>query len=71
MVRRRKRKRIAGIERELKASTTAANQSWSMDFVSVGMVDGRRIRCLNIVDDRSGPGCLDSISAGLSGSLQV
>ena len=51
MVRRRKRKRIAGIERELKASTTAANQSWSMDFVSVGMVDGRRIRCLNIVDD--------------------
>jgi putative transposase len=51
MVRRRKRKRIAGIERELKAPATAANQSWSMDFVSDGLVDGRRIRCLNVVDD--------------------
>jgi putative transposase len=29
----------------------APNQSWSMDFVSDGFVDGRRLRCLNIVDD--------------------
>jgi putative transposase len=53
MVRRRKRKRIAGIERTIKVPATRPNpnQSWSMNFVSDGFVDGRRLRCLNIVDD--------------------
>ena len=51
MVRRRKRKRIVGIERLQKVMATGPNQSWSMDFVSDGFVDGRRLRCLNIVDD--------------------
>jgi putative transposase len=50
-VRRRKRKRIAGIERQEKVMATGPNQSWSMDFVSDGFVDGWRLRCLNIVDD--------------------
>ncbi len=30
---------------------TGPNQSWSMDFVSDGLADGRKLRCLNIVDD--------------------
>ena len=51
MVRRRKRKRIAGVERQDKVTALAPNQSWSMDFVSDGFLDGRRLRCLNIVDD--------------------
>lgn len=51
MVRRRKRKRIAGVERQVKVMAVAPNQSWSMDFVSDGFVGGRRLRCLNIVDD--------------------
>jgi len=51
MVRRRKRKRIAGVERQVKAPAFRPNQSWSMDFVLDGLVDGRRLRCLNIVDD--------------------
>jgi putative transposase len=51
MVRRRKRKRIAGVERLEKVMAVAPNSSWSMDFVSDGFVDGRRLRCLNIVDD--------------------
>lgn len=51
MVRRRKRKRFAGIARQIKIMAVAPNQSWSMDFVSDGFVDGRRLRCLNIVDD--------------------
>lgn len=51
MVRRRKRKRIAGMERQEKVMASAPNQSWSMDFVSDGFVDGRRLRCFNIVDD--------------------
>jgi len=30
---------------------SVANLSWSMDFVSDGLADGRRLRCLTIVDD--------------------
>jgi len=51
MVRRRKRKRIVGIERLQKVTATGPNQSWLMDFACDGFVDGRRLRCLNIVDD--------------------
>jgi putative transposase len=50
-VRRRKRKRIGVVERRPLPKPSAANQSWSMDFVSDGLADGRRLRCLTIVDD--------------------
>lgn len=50
-VRRRKRKRIGPIERKPLPKPMEANLSWSMDFVSDGLADGRRVRCLNIVDD--------------------
>jgi putative transposase len=50
-VRRRKRKRIGLVERKPLPKPQAANLSWSMDFVSDGLGDGRRLRCLNIVDD--------------------
>jgi putative transposase len=50
-VRRRKRKRIGLVERKPLPKPQLANQSWSMDFVSDGLADGRRLRCLNIVDD--------------------
>jgi putative transposase len=51
IVRRRKRKRIAGVDRQDKVMTTGPNQSWSMNFVSDGFVDGRWLRCFNDVDD--------------------
>lgn len=50
-VRKRRRKRIAGVERKPLPRPQAPNLSWSMDFVSDGLGDGRRLRCLNIVDD--------------------
>jgi len=50
-VRRRRRKRIGIVERRPLPKPQAANQSWSMDFVSDGLADGRRLRCLTIVDD--------------------
>jgi len=50
-VRRRKRKRIGMVERRPLPKPSAVNQSWSMDFVSDGLADGRRLRCLTIVDD--------------------
>ena len=50
-VRRRKRKRIGVFERKPLPKPTAANVSWSMDFVADGLIGGRRLRCLAIVDD--------------------
>src|SRR5579871_5877501 len=50
-VRGRKRKRIGVVERRPLPKPSAANQSWSMDFVSAGLANGRRLRCLTIVDD--------------------
>ena len=50
-VRRRKRKRIGPVERRPLPKPTAANQSWSMDFVADGLANGRRLRCLTLVDD--------------------
>ena len=50
-VRRRKRKRIGLFERKPLPKPIAANVSWSMDFVADGLIGGRRLRCLTIVDD--------------------
>jgi putative transposase len=50
-VRRRKRKRIAPAERRPLPKPTAPNISWSMDFITDGLADGRKFRCLAIVDD--------------------
>ena len=53
-VRKRRRKRIAAVERKPLPLPMAPNQSWSMDFVSDGLAYGRRFRCLNVVDDYTG-----------------
>lgn len=50
-VRRRKRKRIGVFERKPLPKPRAANVSWSMDFVADGLIGGRRLRCLTVVDD--------------------
>lgn len=50
-VRKRRRERIAAVERTPRPLPTGPNQSWSMDFVSDGLAYGRRFRCLNVVDD--------------------
>ena len=52
-VRRRKRKRIGPVERHPFPKPAAPNLSWSMDFIADGLADGRRFRCLAIVDDFS------------------
>ena len=50
-VRRRKRKRIGPVERRPLPKPIQPNVSWSMDFVADGLANGRRLRCLTIVDD--------------------
>jgi putative transposase len=47
---RRRKKRYAGL-RVVLPGPDAANQRWSMDFMTDALADGRRFRLLNIVDD--------------------
>lgn len=49
VVRRRRKKRAAAARVPL-AAPTQPNERWSMDFVSDALADGRKIRCLTIVD---------------------
>lgn len=52
-LRRRKRKRRSNVIRMPLPQPTAVNQQWSMDFMQDSFADGRRFRCLNILDDFS------------------
>jgi putative transposase len=49
-VRRRKRKRAAGVRAEIWAPATAPDQRWSLDFVHDALWWGRKLRMLAIVD---------------------
>lgn len=50
-VRRRAKRRLPKRIKEPLCLPAALNQSWSMDFVCDSLVDGRRFRILNIIDD--------------------
>lgn len=50
-VRKRSRKRIGLTERIALILPDEPNDTWPLGFVHDGLVDGPRVRCLNIVDD--------------------
>ena len=50
-VRQKLRKRMAAIARTVLPAPSAANERWSMDFVSDVTADGRRFRIFAVVDD--------------------
>ena len=50
-VRRKSRKRVPQRIKEPLLLPETINQSWSMDFMCDSLVDGRRFRLLNIIDD--------------------
>ena len=50
-LRRKRRKRINRPYKEGLAQPIFPNVTWSMDFMSDGLEDGRKIRTLNIIDD--------------------
>jgi transposase InsO family protein len=66
-----KRKRIGPFQRVPLPKPTAANQSWSMDFVADGLGDGRRLRCLTIVDDHSRECPAIEVDASITGTRVV
>jgi putative transposase len=70
-VKRRKRKRYAIGERRPLPKPTAANISWSMDFVADALADGRKLRCLNIVDDCTRECLVIEVDTSLTGRRVV
>ena len=57
----RPRRHVTAARRQTRPAAGALNESWSMDFVSDALFDGRRIRALTVVDEsndicRSGSG---------------
>jgi putative transposase len=51
MRKRTPRRRKACLKRELRPLAVEKNECWSMDFMSDGLYDGRRIRILTLVDN--------------------
>jgi putative transposase len=47
---RRPRRNVSAASRERQPAATAANELWSMDFVSDALFDGRRLCALTVVD---------------------
>jgi putative transposase len=69
-VRRRKRKRTQ-VERQPIVLPEGINQRWSMDFVSVCLEDGRRLKVLAIVDDFSRECLALEVDTSIPGSRVV
>lgn len=50
-IRRRAKKRLPERVKQPLSVPTAPNQMWSIDFMSDSLVDGRKFRLLNVIDD--------------------
>ncbi|WP_225430157.1 IS3 family transposase [Deinococcus detaillensis] len=67
-VRRKARKKITARERVQKPVVSAANQRWSMDFMSDQLASGRRFRVLNVVDDFTRECLMMYVGTSITGS---
>jgi putative transposase len=66
-VRKRSRKRIGLTERVPLLLPETPNYAWSMDFVHDGLADGRRLRCLNVVDECTRESIVIEVDTSISG----
>ncbi|WP_410174017.1 IS3 family transposase [Microbulbifer thermotolerans] len=70
-VRKRRRRKGVMVERQPLSLPETPNHTWSMDFVMDALANGRRIKCLTIVDDFTKE-CLDiQVASGISGEQVV
>ena len=66
-VRKRRRRKGVMVDRQALDVATSPNETWSIDFVRDALANGRRIKCLTIVDDFTRE-CLDiAVDYGISG----
>lgn len=66
-VRRRRRRRGVMVERESLALPAASNEVWSIDFVMDALSNGRRLKCLTVVDDFTKESVDIVVDHGISG----
>jgi putative transposase len=67
-VRKRRRRKLVMVDRQALHVPSAPNEVWSMDFVMDALANGRRLKCLTIVDDFTRE-CLDiPVDHGISGA---
>lgn len=71
LVRRRRRKKMAGVERVMPPMPEEVNQRWSMDFLQDALADGRRLRVLTLVDDYSRECLAIEVGTSLPGARVV
>ena len=67
-VRRRKRKRVASLQRVPLATPESANERWSMDFMSDSLATGRSFRTLNMLDEYSRECLAIEVDTSLTGA---
>jgi putative transposase len=66
-VRKRRRRKQVMVDRQVLSVPSRPNEVWSVDFVMDALANGRRIKCLTVVDDFTRE-CLDiAVDYGISG----
>jgi putative transposase len=66
-VRKRRRRKLVMLDRPVLQASIGPNETWSIDFVMDALANGRRIKCLTVVDDFTRE-CLDIVvDYGISG----
>ena len=70
-VRKRRRRKLVAVDRQVLSAASHPNAVWSLDFVMDALANGRRIKCLTVVDDFTRE-CLDiAVDFGISGGYVV
>ncbi len=67
----RPRRNVSAANRERQPAAMAANQMWSMDFVSDALFDGRRLRALTVVDAFTREALAIDVDQGIKGEQVV
>ena len=65
------RRNVSAANRERQPAALAANEMWSMDFVSDALFDGRRLRALTVVDAFTREALAIDVDQGIKGEQVV
>ena len=67
----RPRRNVSAADRERQPAASAANEMWSMDFVSDALFDVRRLRALTVVDAFTREALAIDVDQGIKGEQVV
>jgi putative transposase len=65
------RRNVSAANRDRQPAAMAANEMWSMDFVSDALFDGRRLRALTVVDAFTREALAINVDQGIKGEQVV